>query len=91
MSLFGDNIFNKQCNHTLCRLIQCLENQFLNISYMESENDIHLMRATGCQSSVTRLDTTNGELLAQVGPTASNIAEGNLSTRKHWPLNHFVY
>ena len=47
--------------------------------------------ATGCQSSVPRLDTTNGELLAQVGPTASNIAEGNLSTHERWPLNPFVF
>ena len=33
-----------------------------------------------------RLDTTNGELLAQLEPTASNIAEGNLSTYERWPL-----
>ena len=30
--------------------------------------------------NLPRLDTTNGELLAQLGPTASNIAEGDLST-----------
>ena len=76
MSLFGDNIFNKQCDDVLCRLIQSLENQFLNISCMVSGNDIHLERTTGCQSSVPRLDITNGELLAQVRPTASNIAKG---------------
>ena len=58
---------------------------------MESGNDIHLESPTGCQSSVPRLDTTNGELLTQVGPTASNIAEGNLSTHERWPLRHFVY
>ena len=32
------------------------------------------------------LDITNGELLAQLGPTALNIAEGNLSTHERWPL-----
>ena len=32
-----------------------------------------------------------GELLAQVGPTASSIAEGNLSINERWHLNHFVY
>ena len=53
---------------------------------MESGKDIHLERATGCQSSVLQLDTTNGELLAQLGPTASNIAEDNLSTHELWPL-----
>ena len=57
---------------------------------MESENDIHLERTTGCQSSVPRLDTKNGELLVQVGPTASNIAEGNLFTHERCPLNHFT-
>ena len=36
--------------------------------------------------NLPRLDTTNGELLAQLGPTASNIAEGNLSTHELWPL-----
>ena len=61
-SLFGDNIFNKQCDHVFCRLVQCLENQLLNMSCMESGNDIHLERITGCQLSVPRLDTTNGEL-----------------------------
>ena len=56
--------------------------------FMEIGNDIHLERITGGQSSVPQLDTTNGELLAQVGPTASNIAEGNLSTHEFWPLKH---
>ena len=32
-----------------------------------------------------------GELLDQVGPTASSIAEGNLSTQERWHLNYFVY
>ena len=68
----GEKIFNKQCDHVLCRLIQCLENQLLNMSCMESGNDIHLERIAGCQSSVPRLDATNGELLAQVGPTVSS-------------------
>ena len=36
--------------------------------------------------SIYPLDTTNGELLAQLGPTASDIAEGNLSTHERWPL-----
>ena len=57
---------------------------------MESENDTHLERTTGCQSSVPGLDTKNGELLVQVGPTASHIAKGNLSTHERWPLNHFT-
>ena len=56
------------------------------MSFMESGKAIHLERATGCQSSVPRLDTTNGELLAQMGPTAANIAEGNLSIHERWPL-----
>ena len=56
----------------------------LNMSCMESRKDIHLERTTGCQSRVPRFDTTNGELLAQMGPTASNIAEGNLSTHERW-------
>ena len=62
MSLFGDNIFNKQCDHVLCRLIRCLENQLLSMSCMESGNDIHLERTTGCRSSAPRLNTTNDEL-----------------------------
>ena len=80
---------NKQCDRILCRLIRCLENQLLNVSCMESGKDIHLERTTSCQSSVPQLDTTNGELLAQLGPTASNIDEGNLSTHERWP--NFVY
>ena len=80
------NIFNKQCFHTLCRLIRCLENQLLNMSCMESGKDIHLERTTDCQSSVPRLDTKNGKFLAQMGPTASNIAEGNLFMHERWPL-----
>ena len=32
-----------------------------------------------------------GDLLSQVGPTASSIAEGNLSAHERWCLNHFVY
>ena len=36
--------------------------------------------------NIPRLDTTNGELLAQLGPTASNIAEGDLSTHERWLL-----
>ena len=39
----------------------------------------------------TSVRHNNGELLAQVGPTASSIAEGNLSTHERWHLNHFVY
>ena len=74
--------FNKQCDHILCRLVRCLENQLLNMSYAESGKDIHLERTTGCQSSVPWSDTANGELLAQLGPTASNIAEGYLSTHE---------
>ena len=79
-------IFNKQYDHILCRLIRCLENQLSNMSCMGSGEGIHLERPTACQSSVHRLDTTNGELLAQLGPTVSNIAEGNLSTHERWPL-----
>ena len=37
------------------------------MSCMESGKDIHLERTTGCQFSVPRLDTTNGELLVQLG------------------------
>ena len=65
--------------------------RLLNMSCMESGQDIHLERTTGCQSSVPRLDATNNELLTQVGPTASNIAKGNLSTHERWPLKHSVY
>ena len=36
--------------------------------------------------NLPRLDITNDELLAQLGPTALNIAEGNLSTHERWPL-----
>ena len=53
------------------------------MSCMESGKDIHLERTTGY---LPRLDTTNGELLAQLLPTASNIAEGDLSTHERWPL-----
>ena len=77
-------MFNKQCDHILCRLMRCLENQLLKMSCMESRKDIHLERTTGF--NLPRLDTTNGELLAQLGPTASNIAEGNLPTHERWPL-----
>ena len=56
------------------------------MSCIESGKDIHLERTTGYQSGVPRSDTTNGKLLAQLGPTASDIAEGNLSTHKRWPL-----
>ena len=52
------HIFNKQCDHVVCRLIQCLENQLLNMSCMERGKDIHLERASGCQPSVPRPDTT---------------------------------
>ena len=31
-----------------------------------------------------------GELLGQVGPTASSITEGNLSTHERWYQNRFV-
>ena len=48
------NIFNKQCDHILCRLMRCLENQLLNMSCMESGKDIHLDRTTGCQSTSVR-------------------------------------
>ena len=41
--------------------------------------------------NLPRLDIINGELLAQLGPTALNIAEGNLSAHERWPLQHFVY
>ena len=56
------------------------------MSCMESGKDTHLERTAGRQSSVPRLDTTNGELSAQLGPTASDIADGNLSTYERWPL-----
>ena len=55
----------------------------------ENGKDIHLEMTTGYQSSVPRLDTTNDELLAKVGPTTSNIAECNLSTHEHWPVKIF--
>ena len=32
-----------------------------------------------------------GELLAQVGPTTSSSAEGNLSIHERWHLNHSDY
>ena len=41
---------------------------------MESGKDIHLERTTGCQSASVRHN--NGEHLTQLGPTASNMAEG---------------
>ena len=50
-------MFNEKCDRALCRLIQCLENQLLNMSCMENGEGIHLERATDCQSSVPRLDT----------------------------------
>ena len=40
----------------------------------------------GHRLNLPGLDVTNGKLLAQLGPTASNIAEGNLSTHERWPL-----
>ena len=58
---------------------------------MENGKDIRLERTTDCQSSVPQLDTKNGEPLAQVVPTASNIAESNLSIHERWPLKHFRY
>ena len=68
----------------------CLENQLLNMSCMESGKDIHLERISTWRGpqvvNLPRLDTTNGELLAQLGPTASNIAEGDLSTHERWLL-----
>ena len=36
--------------------------------------------------NLPRLDTTNGELLAQLGPAASDIADDNLSTHECSPL-----
>ena len=82
MSLFSYNIFNKQCDHVLCQLIRRLENQLLNMSCVESGNDIHLERTSGCQSSAPQLDTQQTANLARVGPTASNIVEGNLFTHE---------
>ena len=54
------------------------------MSCMESGKDIHLERTTVV--NLPRLDATNGELLAQLGPTALNIAEGDLSTHERWTL-----
>ena len=56
------------------------------MSGMESGEDIHLERTTGCQPSVTPsfIHDNCDELLAQVGPTVSSITEGNQSTHEPW-------
>ena len=59
------------------------------MSCIESGEDIHQERTTGC--NLVLRHNNYGALLAQVGLTASCIAEGNLSTRERWHLNHFVY
>ena len=74
----------------LYRLIQYLDNQLLNMSCVESGEDIHLERTTGCQPNSIR-HNNYGRLLAQVEPTASSITKGNMSIHEHWCLNHFVY
>ena len=73
----------KQGDHVLYRLIQYLKDQILNMSCMESGEDIHLERTTGCQP---RLDTTTTASLTQGGPTVLSIAEGNLFTHERWHL-----
>ena len=62
-----------------------LENQLLNMSYIWRVEKISTWRGPQVVN-LPRLDTTNGELLAQLGPIASNIAEGNLSTHERWFL-----
>ena len=70
--------FNKQCDHILCRLIRCLENQLLNISCMDSGKYIHLEMTTGSQSTSVRHNKRRA-----LGPTGAYRIEYRLGQPVH--------